>query len=60
MRPWAVFHLIHKITEPIPGEFTMGYGAAEGDFAIRDADDLPVSAPGTIFDINLLSYLKRV
>jgi hypothetical protein len=38
----------------------MRYRAAKGDLLIRDADDFPISMPGTISNINFLSYLKWI
>jgi hypothetical protein len=60
VRPRAVFPFLHEIAETVPGKFSVGYGAAEGDLPVRNTDDFPVSMPGTICNINLLSYLKRV
>ncbi len=59
MRPRPVF-LFHKVAKAVPGEFPVRYWTTESDFAVGDTNYFPISMARTVFDVNFLSYLKRV
>lgn len=60
VRPGNVFARFRNITETMPREFAFRKGAAQRDLAIADRDDLPITMPGAVFDIDLLTDLKRI
>jgi hypothetical protein len=59
MRPRTVL-LFYQVTKAIPLHLPSREGAAEPDFAIAQADHLPVSPPGATFDEDPMADLQRV
>jgi hypothetical protein len=60
MRPRNVIGIFNEIAKPIPLDFARGEGAAQFDFPVAHADNLPVAATGAVLDVYFLSDLKWI